>query len=132
MRPKHNLCSRHYIKRRVQLESGSVFRKKSFVMNLSSSFFRQVSFVQHLSVIRYSVFTIHYSFIICLITVLFWISIFQYLQLESVISIPPQSRASPLCQPTAARHVIGQIGAIKHTYIRRATWNSSKINTKWF
>jgi len=51
-----------------------------------------------------------------------------------VISISPQSRVAPLRQPTTASDVIGRIETTNHTYIRRATWNSSKINAKckWF
>jgi len=59
---------------------------------------------------------------------------FFLIQLKSVISIPPQSRASSWRQPTAASNVIGRSDTTNYTYIRRAIWNSSKINAKckWF
>jgi len=74
--------------------SQKVFRRGSFAKNLSLKVFRQLSFVKSFSSsIRQSfvihswtfihwlfvnlVFTFHYSLIIRLITVLFWISIFH-------------------------------------------------------
>jgi len=57
---------------------------------------------------------------------------FFLIQLESMISIPSQPRASPLHQPTAASDIIGR--KPRTTYIRWATWNPLKINAKrkWF
>jgi len=64
--------SRKVFRRRsfVNNRSQRVFRKKFFAAEFSTSSFVK-SFIKHLSVIRYTVFMIHYSLSIRLITVLF-------------------------------------------------------------
>jgi len=122
---------------------------QSFLCN--KSFAADLIFAESLSQVSCQTFAIRYLLHIC------WFSIYDLLfidysfdrffiwsqcyfefyffliQFKSVSPIPPH-RTSTLRQPTAVSDIISRTEATNHTYIRRATWNSLKINAKrkWF